>query len=72
MDAVTEQEVKARPEVMPRPTYWPLIMAAALLFIGWGLISTWLLSAAGTIGFFIALTGWIKDLIYERRTDNGE
>jgi hypothetical protein len=63
---------KAKPEMIPRPTYWPFIMAVSLLFIGWGLIETWIISVAGAIGFFIALAGWIKELLYERRTDDGE
>jgi hypothetical protein len=72
MDDVTEQKVKAKPEVLPKPTYWPFIMAATLLFIDWGLISTWILSVAGAIGFFIALGGWIKEMLYERTTDERE
>ncbi|HEY4289846.1 MAG TPA: hypothetical protein VGN00_22250 [Puia sp.] len=59
------ERVRARPEKMPAPTYWPFFMALGLAFAGWGLLSTWLLSAGGGITFFVALTGWINILRHE-------
>ncbi len=59
----------AKPEKIPQPTYWPLMTAVSLLFLSWGLLTTWIICVAGAIGFFISLAGWIKDLIYERRTE---
>jgi hypothetical protein len=57
---------KAQPEEIPKGTYLPFLLAVSVLFIGWGLISYWMISVAGIIGFFIALTGWIKEMLYER------
>jgi protein-S-isoprenylcysteine O-methyltransferase Ste14 len=57
---------KARPEEIPEATYHPFLLAVSVLFIGWGLISFWVISVAGAIGFFIALAGWIKEMIYDR------
>ena len=72
IEVSNEPKAKAKPEAIPRPTYWPFITAIALLFIGWGLISTWILSVAGAVAFFIALAGWIKEMLYERTTDERE
>jgi hypothetical protein len=60
-DTVLEM-VKARPERLPEPTYWPFFMALGLAFAGWGLLSTWLISAGGGIVFVVSLAGWIKIL----------
>jgi hypothetical protein len=59
------QMVKARPEHLPSPTYWPFFMALGLAFAGWGLLSAWLISVGGLIVFIIALIGWINILRHE-------
>lgn len=64
-----DTETKAQPENIPRGTYMPLFLAVSLLFMGWGLISNWIISVTGAIGFFIALWGWIKEMMYERTED---
>ncbi len=56
---------KAKPEVLPGPTYWPFFLAMGLTFIFWGLLTTWVILVAGVIIFVIALTGWINQLRYE-------
>lgn len=55
----------AQPSQLPDPTYWPFFMAIGLCFIGWGLISTWLIGAGGLIVFVISLVGWINILRHE-------
>jgi hypothetical protein len=62
----TQEYVKAKPEILPKPTYMPFILAISLLFVGWGLLSTWIISVAGVIGIFISLYGWIKELLHEQ------
>lgn len=66
MENEAKQEyVKARPEVLPRPTYIPFLLAVSLLFLGWGLLTTWVISLAGVAGVCISIYGWIKDLLHE-------
>lgn len=55
----------ARPTRLPEPTYWPFFMAIGISFIGWGLISTWLIATGGAIVFVISLVGWINDMRHE-------
>lgn len=65
-EATTKQQyVKAQPEKLPRPTYMPFFLAVSLMFIGWGLLSTWIIAVAGGIGVCISLMGWIKELLHE-------
>lgn len=59
------EKVKAKPEVLPEPTYWPFFLALGIVFLGWGLLTTWLISAAGFIIMIVSLTGWINILRHE-------
>ena len=59
------EKVKAKPEVLPEPTYWPFFLAMGLAFLGWGLLTTWLISLAGFIILIISLIGWINILRHE-------
>ena len=61
-----QEYVKAKPEILPKPTYMPFLLAVSLLFVGWGLLSTWIISVAGGVGVCISLYGWIKELLHER------
>ena len=56
---------KARPEHLPKPTYWPLLLALGLTFMLWGLLTSWIIGAAGLLLFGIALAGWINILRHE-------
>lgn len=60
-----EIEIKAKPEELPRPTYWPFFLALGLLFLFWGLLTTWVILAAGFLIIIIALWGWINILRHE-------
>jgi hypothetical protein len=59
------EKVKAKPEHLPQPTYWPFFLALGLMFCGWGLLTTWLISVAGLIVFIVSLIGWINILRHE-------
>lgn len=41
-------------------------MALGITFIGWGLISFWLISIGGLIVFAIALSRWINILRHDK------
>jgi hypothetical protein len=56
---------EARPQKLPRPTYWPFFFAMGLAFLGLGVMTGWIVAAAGLLLLTIALTGWITDLRYE-------
>lgn len=60
---------KAKPEILPEPGYMPFLLAISVLFIGWGLLTTWIFSVAGLIGMFFSLKGWIKAIFDERRNN---
>lgn len=57
--------VKTKPDKLPKPTYWPFFAALGLMFLGWGMVTHWLISLMGLIVFVIALIGWINLLRHE-------
>lgn len=59
------EKVKAKPEKLPEPTYWPFFLALGLMFSGWGLLTTWYISVAGLVVFIISLIMWINILRHE-------
>lgn len=59
------EKVKAKPEHLPKPTYWPFYLAMGLTFAGWGLLTTWLFSVLGLIIIIVSLYAWINILRHE-------
>jgi hypothetical protein len=55
------------PAVMPRPTYWPAVTALGIVFLFWGAVTTFIISAVGLALFTLALSGWIRELRNEQR-----
>jgi hypothetical protein len=53
---------RARPEHIPRPTYWPAVLAFGLTLALWGFLTTWIISVVGIVLIAISLVGWIGDL----------
>jgi hypothetical protein len=53
---------KAKPEKLPKLTYWPFFLALGLTFSLWGILTGWIIGISGLILFFISLAVWIKEL----------
>jgi hypothetical protein len=53
------------PEELPRPTYWPVVMAMGITFLAWGLVTSVLVSGVGLVLFAMALAGWIGEIRHE-------
>ena len=60
-----EEQFPAKPEELPTPTYWPFFTAMGIAFIGWGLISTWVIALGGLVVLIVSLVGWINILRHE-------
>ncbi|MFN2275762.1 MAG: hypothetical protein ACK2TX_13060 [Anaerolineales bacterium] len=55
-----------KPEVLPRPTYWPVTLALGITFLFWGLVASPAITIIGLALSGIALAGWIGELLRER------
>jgi hypothetical protein len=47
---------------LPRPTYWPIVLALAIVFLAWGVVTTVAISVIGLALFALGLGGWIGEL----------
>ena len=54
---------KPLPERLPRPSYAPPLLAAGLMFLFWGAVTTWIISAIGLVLAAIACLRWAADLL---------
>jgi hypothetical protein len=51
-----------RPKHLPAPSYAPAILAAGILFLFWGALTTWVVSAFGFLVISLGAGVWIRDL----------
>ena len=52
----------ARPETIPRPSFWPAGLAFGLTFSIWGLITSLVLVLVGLAVVTASLGGWIGEM----------
>jgi hypothetical protein len=69
---ISEEWVKPIPQKTLVPTFWPISLAMSIIFILWGIISTWVISMVGLILFGISVRGWVMDLLNEQQPDQGK
>jgi len=50
---------------LPRPTYWPMVMAGSIALLVWGTISSAYLFTLGVVLIVVAARGWIRELLHE-------
>lgn len=60
--------VPLHPEPLPRPTFWPAVLAFAVTFLLWGFVSSPYITGVGVILFAVSLAGWIGDIRHETRS----
>lgn len=47
---------------LPRPTYWPVVLALGIVFLAWGVVTAVAISAVGLALLTLGLGGWIGEL----------
>jgi membrane-bound ClpP family serine protease len=55
-------------DTLPRPTYWPLILAVGVIFALGGIVTSYGLSLVGLAAIVIAIVGWVGELRHDRRS----
>ncbi len=51
---------------LPRPTYWPVVLAVGVMFLAWGIVTTIIISIIGVALLALGLGGWIGELRHGR------
>ena len=54
------------PKKLPEPTVWPAMLALAITFLVWGLVTSLIITGIGLVLFVISMAGWIRDIRHER------
>lgn len=54
-----------RPDVIPRPTYWPAGMALGVTFLLWSIVSSPVILGAGALLVVASVIGWIGEIRHE-------
>ncbi len=52
-------------EHLPPPTFWPAGLGLGITLLLWGLITSWVVLAAGAIVFVGSLVGWLVDMHHD-------
>ncbi len=55
------------PKKLPEPTVWPAMLALAITFLVWGLVTSLIITGIGLALFATAMAGWIRDIRHERK-----
>jgi hypothetical protein len=56
-----------KPEAIPAPTYWPLVLSFGATLIGFGVLTSYLISLAGIVLFILAIVKWIGEMCRDQR-----
>lgn len=59
-----DEWTEPRMEHVPRPTYWPSIMAMGTVLLFWGIATMWAVSLVGLGLFVLGLGGWIREMYH--------
>ena len=64
-DLLRQGWTRPTPEHLVRPSYWPAVLAFALAFTFWGLVSSLVISGVGVALFALVLGNWIGELRHD-------
>ncbi len=56
-----EKWFPAKPENLPRLTFWPIVLATGVVFFFWGFITSYIISLIGLGIMAVSLAGWIGE-----------
>jgi hypothetical protein len=59
----------ARPHKLPRPSYWPAVLAGGAVVFAWGPPTSWTVSVVGAVVSIVAIRGWIGELRHESKSE---
>ncbi len=53
-------------QAIPKPTYAPAMLAMGVTLLMWGVVASWVFSAAGFVISVVALKNWIGEMVHDR------
>ncbi len=55
-----------KPGVIPPPTYWPFVLSLGATLMGFGVLTSYLISLAGLVLFVLAIVKWVGEMCREQ------
>ena len=71
-DHYPERWYQPKPETLAEPTYWPVILAAGITLLAWGVVTSYPMSLLGLGLTITAVVNWIRDIRHEQESEDGE
>ena len=68
----TRNDYRPKPEVLPKPTFWPLILAAGITLSAWGIVTSYPILILGLGMTIVAVANWIGDIRHEQRSESDD
>jgi hypothetical protein len=56
-----------KPAFIPSPSYWPFVLSLGATLMGFGVLTSNIITATGTVLFILATIKWIGELSSENR-----
>jgi hypothetical protein len=56
-----------KPEIIPPPSYWPFVLSLGATLMGLGVLTSNIITGAGTVLFILGIIKWIGELCSEDR-----
>lgn len=53
---------KPKPDRIPRPTYFPMVLAGGIVLAAWGVLFSWIFIVVGLVLFVVGLAGWLNEI----------
>ena len=50
------------PEVLPRPSAWPVVVAAGVSGFALGMVTHWIIMVGSTLVFLVGMGGWVYEM----------
>jgi hypothetical protein len=61
--------VAPKPKVIPPPSLWPAVLAFGITLIGFGVLTSFLISLVGAGIFVLAITRWVGEMLNEQNDE---
>jgi len=64
-----ESDHAPKPELLAKPTYWPLVISVGITVLAWGAVTSYPILLLGLIMTGVAVVNWIGDIRREQRDE---
>jgi len=64
-DRQNNGRAKPLPEILPKPSVWPVTLAFGVTALAFGVVTSWIISVVGFATVLLSAYGWFEDLRHD-------